>query len=462
MPDDSVSAAGELPAALSAFLRGAERRAFVFLWLQGGDAGAAERALAAAIRAFPGPAAALPMAQWPPRFWKLLAALPVQAGDGTWPAGTEALATMPASARQALLLRQVAGLDEAEAAAVLGVEPAAYQALLARACPRTPDGAPDAAGWRRQAEAIQQAGRGLDTAQGLRLAQLREAALAARPPQAAARQVPPAGPAAESPGTPVRRRRRAGGRWSGLLLVLLALILAVAVALTAWLSGRVPPVAGPVSAPAAEEEDFKVHDNPPVQVEALPPVDPPAAAGVDPWPESLESQPAVDPLLAQLALLSWYAAGAPGSALEHEGKADAGIVPMADPGGDAADWAHLGPFEQASVRAAAAALAAEPAPVQADLRARFAALDAMERRGWRLGPTLGADYARLQPLVGFIEPEQRAPLLDALRALEPEQRAQLGELAQRTPPAERAALRRELLLQPPAQRGAWLSERARR
>ena len=77
-------------------------------------------------------------------------------------------------------------------------------------------------------------------------------------------------------------------------------------------------------------------------------------------------------------------------------------------------------------------------------------------------PALGADYARLQPLVGFIEPEQRAPLLDALRALEPEQRARLGELAQRTPPAERAALRRELLLQPPAQRGAWLSERARR
>ena len=457
MADESLSVAGQLPAALSAFLRGAERRAFVFLWLQGGDAAAAERALAAAIRAFPGPAAAMPMAEWPLRFWKLLAALPVQAGAGSWPPGSEALATMPASARQALLLRQVAGLDEVEAATVMGVEPAAYQALLAQACPRTPDGAPDAAGWRRQAEAIQQAGRGLDAAQGVRLAQLREVALAARPPQAAARQTPVAGPAAASPGTRDRRRRRTGGGWPGLLLVLL--VLAVAVALTAWLSGRTPSVVGPAAAPA-EVEDFKVHDNPAVQVEALPPVDP--RAGVEPWPASLESQPAPDPLLAQLALLSWYAAGAPGSALEHEGTAEAGAVSMADLGGDAVDWAHLGPFEQASVRAAAAALAAEPAPVQADLRARFAALDAMERRGWRLGPTLGADYARLQPLVGFIEPEQRAPLLDALRALEPEQRAQLGELAQRTPPAERAALRRELLLQPPAQRGAWLSERARR
>ena len=133
MADESLSVAGQLPAALSAFLRGAERRAFVFLWLQGGDAAAAERALAAAIRAFPGPAAAMPMAEWPLRFWKLLAALPVQAGAGSWPPGSEALATMPASARQALLLRQVAGLDEVEAATVMGVEPAAYQALLAQA-----------------------------------------------------------------------------------------------------------------------------------------------------------------------------------------------------------------------------------------------------------------------------------------------------------------------------------------
>ena len=108
MADESLSVAGQLPAALSAFLRGAERRAFVFLWLQGGDAAAAERALAAAIRAFPGPAAAMPMAEWPLRFWKLLAALPVQAGAGSWPPGSEALATMPASARQALLLRMPA------------------------------------------------------------------------------------------------------------------------------------------------------------------------------------------------------------------------------------------------------------------------------------------------------------------------------------------------------------------
>ncbi|HRF84754.1 MAG TPA: hypothetical protein PLO34_10065, partial [Pseudoxanthomonas sp.] len=69
MHDDLLSGASGLPAALSAFLRGVERRAYVFLWLQDGNAAGAERALAAAIRAFPGPAAAMPMAEWPARFW---------------------------------------------------------------------------------------------------------------------------------------------------------------------------------------------------------------------------------------------------------------------------------------------------------------------------------------------------------------------------------------------------------
>ena len=117
--------------------------------------------------------------------------------------------------------------------------------------------------------------------------------------------------------------------------------------------------------------------------------------------------------------------------------------------------------EQAGVRAAAVALAADTPQAQAELRARFAALDTMERRGWRLGPALGADYAVLQPLIGFVAGEERVPLLDALRALTPEQRAQLGELALRTPPTARASLRHELLAQPPASRGDWLAARAR-
>ena len=98
----SVTRAAELPAALTAFLRGAERRAFVFLWLQGGDAAMAEKALAAAIRAFPGPAANLPMAEWPDRFWRLLLALPVEpsAPSRAWPASVAFLADLPLPVRR--------------------------------------------------------------------------------------------------------------------------------------------------------------------------------------------------------------------------------------------------------------------------------------------------------------------------------------------------------------------------
>ena len=98
---------------------------------------------------------------------------------------------------------------------------------------------------------------------------------------------------------------------------------------------------------------------------------------------------------------------------------------------------------------------------QARLRADFAALDAMERRGWLLGPALGADFFALQPLLGFVPEDEREPLLAALRALAPEQRALLGEMARRTPPAGREALRRELLATAPASRSAWLEQRSR-
>lgn len=466
--DEPMQQAGGLPAALSAFLRGVERRAYVFLWLQDGDPGAAERALAAAIRAFPGPAGQMPMAEWPDRFWRLLVALPAGDGGGQWPAGLEALAAIGLPARRALLLRQVAGLDEAAAAAVLGVERPAYEALLAQACPRTPAGAPDPVGWRTQAEAIQHAGRGLEAAQLLQLARLREAALAARPALATTAQAPARAAAAARAARPAPGTAAGAGPWRRWLPALLAIVLvAGAVAATWWWSSRPATPAAVAGDPAAAAaDDFRVHDNPPVQIEALPPADPRPPAG-DPWPAPLPEAAPVDPVVAELALLSWYAAGAPASAFDNADTAMQAVhaAPVAAAPVAAAanaDWMQLDASEQASVRQAAAALAAQAPQEQAALRARFAALDAMERGGWRLGPALGADYPRLQPLIGFVDGEERAPLLAALRALSAEQRALLGELALRTPPTARAALRHELLAQPPEQRGAWLAEREQR
>ncbi len=122
-------------------------------------------------------------------------------------------------------------------------------------------------------------------------------------------------------------------------------------------------------------------------------------------------------------------------------------------------WQALPDGERGRLRAAAAAYATLPPDRQQDLRAQYDALDGSERRGWLLGPVLGADYPKLHALVSQVPPGQREALLAALRALSPEARADLAVLAQRTPPHERDALRTELLAQPVQERDAWLRER---
>lgn len=106
-------------------------------------------------------------------------------------------------------------------------------------------------------------------------------------------------------------------------------------------------------------------------------------------------------------------------------------------------------------------LALDEAQRQA-LRSGFDALDGSARRGWRLGPSLGADYPRLQPLLAQVPADEHEPLLRVLRAMARQQRADLAVLVQRTPPPERAALRRELVSTAAANRDAWLWERLQR
>ena len=129
---DAVSA----PAALTAFLRGVERRGAVFAQLQVGDAATGDRALVAAMRAFRLPAAKIPFADWPRQFWTLLLATPElreQPKAPSWGSGFGALGGIGRGPRAALLLRLVAGLPEAEAAAVLGVARPTYRLALQRA-----------------------------------------------------------------------------------------------------------------------------------------------------------------------------------------------------------------------------------------------------------------------------------------------------------------------------------------
>ncbi len=179
VPDAPVT-----PAALSAFLRGVERRGLVLAQLQCGDVAAAERALAAALRAFSSQAAGRPMAGWPMRFWSLLATAPPLRREpmpGTWLPPFTVLGRMQTADRLALLLRIVAGLEEGVASEVQGVEAADYRQSLARACPRDAAGNPDAQAWRALAEAAQVELRDLSPAQLTRLSQLRDSALAGMP-----------------------------------------------------------------------------------------------------------------------------------------------------------------------------------------------------------------------------------------------------------------------------------------
>lgn len=125
-------------------------------------------------------------------------------------------------------------------------------------------------------------------------------------------------------------------------------------------------------------------------------------------------------------------------------------------------WLQLDEVERQRLREIAAEVTAFPPERRQALRTQFDALDASQRRGWRLGPTLGADYDKLQPLLAYVPQAQRLPLLASLRAMSPQQRAELAELAQRTPPQDRQALRIELLAHSGARLESWLQRKLAR
>jgi hypothetical protein len=122
-------------------------------------------------------------------------------------------------------------------------------------------------------------------------------------------------------------------------------------------------------------------------------------------------------------------------------------------------WRALPREQQARLRSAATAFAALSESERRSLHERFAALDRSEQRGWMLGPTLGADYMHLQPLLAQVPAAQREPLLALLRTMMPAERSDLAVLAQRVAPQQRDALRRDLLATNPGNRTAWLQLR---
>ena len=502
-----------LPAgALLAFLRGIERRAAVLAELQCGSAVAGDAALVAAMRAFHGAAARVPMAQWPQRFWALLLAAPQLrrcAAASTWPPDWQALAALGNGPRAALLLRLVAGLDVETAAAALAVSPERYRQALARAV-AVPAGETGADAWQPLAAATQRQLRQLPAQRLMQLAQLRERALggAASPPSSRI----------------VRRSRGRRALWAGVLAC------AVALAATFW-PGLDPGLSMSELWPALLRRSGTDGASP-IRREALPAAEPPAArfdadfAAATHRDFVLLADPDGLRQAQSLAMLAWYAAeraaarpadavplaladafavaptpwtpAAGGGALpahavaqlqalpaalrtplraqwatwagyDHARRAAHAArrqrweaLPLAERGNQReqyAAWRELPATARLQVASAGSAFAALSLPEQQALRARFAALDTSSQRGWLLGPDLGADYPRLQPLLAQLPARQRAPLLETLRGMSAAERADLAVLAQRVPPQERDALRRMLLSTAAGNRSAWLRMR---
>ena len=316
--------ASPAPAALAAFLRGCERRGAVFAELQCGDPDHGDVALAAALRAFRGNAAALPMADWPARFWSLLAAAPplrTTTAGARWPGALSALAAAAPLDRAALLLRLAGGLQEADAAAALGLDGAAYRDALARACPRDALGHPDAAAWRAVAEAIQAHLRELPPHRLPKLARLREDALAGvRVPAVVPVKVP------ESGNVDARRR------WPWILLAGI-LLLAVAGAALWWWQGQAPPPAPtPTGAPAAEEGVSALPPDPVITSAPLPAAEAPALRADNMIAAEAHGDfaflaDADDEAYAREAdFLAWYVAGAGATSTTAAPNPDAGAA----------------------------------------------------------------------------------------------------------------------------------------
>ncbi|MEO7929551.1 MAG: hypothetical protein ABIR20_00945 [Lysobacter sp.] len=168
------------PPALAAFLRGVERRAAVLAELQCGDAAAGDAALAAAMGGFRQSAGHTVMDDWPRRFWALLIAQPAlrsRTPVAIAVDATDCLGEMGSGPRAALLLRLAAGLDEAGAAAVLGVRTRTYRLALQRGLPHQPDGRADPRAWSALREHIHRRIKTLPAPRLDRLARAREAVL---------------------------------------------------------------------------------------------------------------------------------------------------------------------------------------------------------------------------------------------------------------------------------------------
>lgn len=500
--------------ALAAFLRGIERRAYVFAWLQCGDAAEAEACLGRTLRSFHSVSAITALSGWPAAFWSLLLAQAELSGGRSPEPELAALGSGP---RAALLLRLVGGLDIDHAAQVLGVSEETHRFALQRALQQLGDAGVSYAAVGALRERLHRQVKTLPAERAEALAALRQRVLADQPDPL---------PAAPSPRRGVR-----------IALWLLLLALLAALAATWWWPGEPPSApAGPAGlssaapAPAASvaadpgadavmhpdfaqlaaaEDDVVARalprlawwlasaaagatDTPrlaePVPGMALPGASADATPGpaLPPLPApapAVAAFPALPP--AQRALLAPLAAAWPGldgdtrarlanhaaywlalSAAQQDRLQRRMRAWDAQPPAERAArrapflaWQALPESEQEQLRAAARRWSALDDATRMALAAAFDQLPAAARDDWWLGPDIGRDFGALRPLFSYASEGERPAILALLRSLDPATRADLAVLARRLPQSERDAFRHALAEAAPEARAALVRER---
>jgi hypothetical protein len=484
--------------ALSAFLRGIERRAFVFALVQCGDEFVAQLAVSRAMQSFRTLSELSPLSAWPAGFWSLLLA---QAELGGGDSEVPELARLGSGPRAALLLRLVAGLDFAHAAQVLGVSEETYRFALQRALQQLGDAGISYAALSALRERLHRTVKTLPGARTEALAALRQRALTATP-----EPEPP--PPAPTPPTSPWLRRALWGLFALLMLGFAATFLERAPVLDPGRTEPLPAETRPAPAAIVAHSEADTVSHPDYRQLATPDAGrigpdlallswlathpdtlgatvaaPAAVTALAPATAAPASFPALDP--GQRRLLAPFAAAWAGldgptrsrlqaNAAHWQGLDAAGRAALqarlrtwdelpaperARQRAPFAAWEALPPAEQAHLFAVLGTFVALPAERQQALRDEFAALPAEQRRDWWLGPGLGADFAGLQPLVAFVPDDELGEVLSMLRALPAEARVELAQLSRRLPPGERGKLREALLAAPTEQRAALIRSR---
>jgi hypothetical protein len=188
---NTLDAAAASTAAVASFLRGVERRAAILAELQCGDAGLGDQALSAAIETFTAAAPSAIADEWPQLFWTTLLQTPALNAEALapfWQGDFAPLARLDFGTRAVILLRVVVGLNDVQAAQVFGVEPAEYKQALQRALPLRADGSLDGEAWLALNDEARFVIQHMPPERVAAIARLRDAAIAARPPEPTTRE----------------------------------------------------------------------------------------------------------------------------------------------------------------------------------------------------------------------------------------------------------------------------------